>query len=85
MTIAVKWCWLVQVRRCRAVHAERTATNQQADAVVTTVWFLDVLLISYAATPIAFSSATCGYHRVPQEEINQILLRKRKKANAWCG
>lgn len=31
-----------------------------------------------------FVGKRAGYHCVPQEEINQILLREAQKANAWC-
>lgn len=59
---------------------------QQADIVVYDRLVSDEImnLVRRDADRV-FVGKRAGYHCVPQEEINQILLREAQKENAWCA
>lgn len=59
---------------------------QQADVVVyDRLVSDDIMNLVRRDADRVFVGKRAGYHCVPQEEINQILLREAQKANAWCG
>lgn len=59
---------------------------QQADVVVyDRLVSDDIMNLVRRDADRVFVGKRAGYHCVPREEINQILLREAQKANAWCG
>lgn len=58
---------------------------QQADVVVyDRLVSDDIMNLVRRDADRVFVGKRAGYHCVPQEEINQILLREAQKVNAWC-
>lgn len=59
---------------------------QQADIVVyDRLVSDDIMNLVRRDADRVFVGKRAGYHCVPQEEINQILLREAQKVSAWCA
>lgn len=59
---------------------------QQADIVVyDRLVSDDIMNLVRRDADRVFVGKRAGYHCVPQEEINQILLREAQRENAWCA